>query len=122
VICESAEKFAQALGYGRWFPGQQNAQPVSYFVTDRLVVLRFKVHSSLSKLCPFNNNKTFDPRFPLRKNFMADKQFRLLGDRQALSGPSSKLRTAVGVKREFGVPRELSSASSLCHELRTFIC
>jgi hypothetical protein len=69
---EPTEKRAQARGHGWWFPFQQNAQPVSYFVTDCPIVLWFKVHSSHSLALPLQRQQPLDLVFSLCKEFMAD--------------------------------------------------
>jgi len=90
---ESAEKLAQVRGHGRWFPRQQSAQPVSYFVTNCLIVLWFKVHSSHSQALPLQQQQPLDPVFSLCKEFMADSQFPRAYE-IGKPGPSSKTRRA----------------------------
>jgi hypothetical protein len=59
---ESTDKPAQARRRWRRLPRQQKAQPVSYFVTDCLVVLWLKVHGSHSQALGLQH-QTLDSRF-----------------------------------------------------------
>ena len=73
----------------------QNAQPVSYFVTDCPIVLWFKVHSSRSLALSLQQQQTPDAVYSLCKEFMADSQFPRAYKIDKHT-PSSKAREACG--------------------------